>query len=142
LETLLSTPASKLDIVAGKFLAVFTLAMATGLLNLASMAGTFAVTFSQANAALDGTLPFEFQLPLASVAVIVLAMVPLGVMISAIMMAVAVFARSFKEGQNYVTPALLLITMPAGLAALPGIELNAYTAVPPILNVVLLFRAL
>lgn len=142
LETLLSTPASKLDIVAGKFLAVFTLAMATGLLNLASMAGTFAVTFSQANAALDGTLPFEFRLPLASVGVIVLAMVPLGVMISAIMMAVAVFARSFKEGQNYVTPVLLIISMPAALAGLPGIELNLYTAVPPILNVVLLFRAL
>jgi len=142
LETLLSTPASKLDIVAGKFFAVFTLAMATGLLNLASMAGTFAVTFSQANAALDGALPFEFRLPLLSVGVIVLAMIPLGVMISAIMMAVAVFARSFKEGQNYVTPVLLIITMPAALAALPGIELNAYTAVPPILNVVLLFRAL
>ena len=142
LETLLSTPASKLDIVAGKFLAVFTLAMATGLLNLASMAGTFAVTFSQANAALDGTLPFEFRLPLASVGVIVLAMVPLGVMISAVMMAVAVFARSFKEGQNYVTPVLLIISLPAALAGLPGIELNVYTAVPPILNVVLLFRAL
>ncbi|MBI1319784.1 MAG: ABC transporter permease subunit [Candidatus Hydrogenedens sp.] len=142
LETLLSTPASKLDIVAGKFLAVFTLAMITGLLNLASMAGTFAVTMSQANAALDGTLPFEFQLPLASAGIIVLAMIPLGVMISAIMMAVAVFARSFKEGQNFVTPVLLVISLPAGLAALPGVALNAYTAIPPILNVVLLFRAL
>ena len=58
------------------------------------------------------------------------------------MMSVAVLARTFKEAQNYVTPFFLLITIPAGLAGLPGLELSAMLQFVPIVNIGLLFRDL
>ncbi len=139
-ETLLSTPASKLEIVAGKFLTVFLLAMAAGLLNLASMAATFAFMASQVQQNVDTVIPFELKFPPSAILVIFLIMIPLAFFISALMMAIAVFARSFKEAQNYVTPFLIVITMPALFAAMPGVKLNTMTQFIPVANAILLFR--
>lgn len=141
-ETLLSTPATKLDIVLGKFFAVCTLAIFTGLLNLGSMGATFAVTLGQMKPMFEDDFALEFALPITSVAWIVFILLPLGGLISAVMMSIAVYARSFKDAQNYVTPFFLLLMLPAMLAALPGAELTLASACVPILNVVLLFRAL
>ena len=54
----------------------------------------------------------------------------------------AMFARSFKEAQNYMTPFFLLVAMPAMIAGLPGIKLSGITQLVPIANVVLLFKDL
>lgn len=139
-ETLLSTPTSKLEIVTGKFLTVFLLAMTTGLLNLGSMAATFAFMASQLQTVLGDQVQFEISFPPFAIPVLLVILVPLAFFISAVMMAIAVMARSFKEAQNYVTPFFLVITMPALFASMPGIELNATTQFIPIANVILLFR--
>lgn len=141
-ETLLSTPASKLDIVIGKFLAVYVLALLTGFLNLASMGATFAVMLGQVKPMFEQDFALEFSLPFASIVWIVLILLPLGGLISAVMMSIAVYAKSFKDAQNFVTPFFLLLMLPAVLAAMPGAELNAASACVPVLNVVLLFRSL
>lgn len=139
-ETLLSTPTTKMEIVTGKFITVFLLAMATGLLNLGSMAATFAFMASQLKPVLGETLKFDFQLPLSGILIFLIIMVPLAFFISAVMMAIAVCARSFKEAQNYVTPFFIVITMPALFASMPGVKLSAATQFIPIANVILLFR--
>lgn len=141
-ETLLSTPVTKLEIVTGKFCGVFLLAMTTGVLNLLSMAGTAAFAVWQMAPMIEDTLPLTLSVPLRALPVAVLVMVPFGFFISAVMMSVAIFARSFKEAQNYVTPFFILITLPALLAAMPGVELTAATQFVPIMNIVLLFRAM
>ncbi|MBI2432105.1 MAG: CPBP family intramembrane metalloprotease [Candidatus Hydrogenedentes bacterium] len=142
-ETLLSTPATKLEIVTGKFLTVFTLAMATGILNLASMALTFLFMLSQFSAAVkDATFVEGFQLPLEAFFIILLVMIPLGFLLSSMMMSVAVMARSFKEAQNYITPFFLIVLLPAFMAGIPGTELTPFSEFVPIYNVVLLFREL
>ncbi|MBN4046837.1 CPBP family intramembrane metalloprotease, partial [bacterium AH-315-P07] len=143
-ETLLSTPATKLEIVVGKFFAVFALSMLTGLLNLASMTVTFYFQFSQIVSQRD-ILPEGEQLISISpmtVAAIALLLIPLAFFISAIMMSVAVLARSFKEAQNYVTPVFILIIMPVMAVSFPGVELNSTTQFIPISNIALLFRDL
>lgn len=141
-ETLLSTPASKMSILLGKFNAVAVLALATGLLNLGSMAATFAAMLAQVQPLFQGDFALEMRFPWLSVLWVVLTLIPFSGLISAVMMSIAVFARSFKEAQNYVTPFLLIIMAPAMFALLPGIELGAGTALVPVLNVVLLFRGL
>lgn len=141
-ETLLSTPVTKLEIVTGKFLGVFLLAMCTGILNILSMAATAAFALWQLAPMLEHQAPLAVQLPLRALPIALLVMIPFGFFISAIMMSIAVFARSFKEAQNYVTPFFILITLPAMLAAMPGVELSATTQFVPIMNIVLLFRAL
>ena len=141
-ETLLATPTSKLEIVTGKFLTVFLLAMATGFLNLASMGVTLAFAFSQFAATIGGQLPIEIEVPVAAFFIILLAIIPLGFVLSALMMSIAVFARSFKEAQNYITPFFMIITLPAVVAGFPGSELGPINQFIPIANVVLLFREL
>lgn len=141
-ETLLSTPASKFEIVTGKFLAVFLLAMITGLLNLLSMAATFVFALAQLGDVLAQEIPFAIGFgPLAYLAILGVT-IPLAFFISALMMSLAVFARSFKEAQNYITPFFLAIIMPASVAAMPGVELGPATVFIPITNVVLLFKEL
>lgn len=139
-ETLLSTPTTKLEIVTGKFGTVFLLAMATGLLNLGSMAATFAFVASQLKPVLGEAFQFELQFPPSALLVFLIIMIPLAFFISAIMMAVAVFARSFKEAQNYVTPFFLVLMVPVFYSSMPGVKLNAATQFLPVTNVILLFR--
>lgn len=143
-ETLLSTPASKLEIVVGKFLAVFTLSMLTGFLNLASLSLTFYFQFSQLLEAREivseGDQLIAISLP--SMIGIGLIIIPLAFFISAIMMSAAVLARSFKEAQNYVSPVFILLMLPATAVSFPGIELNATNQFIPITNICLIFRDL
>ncbi len=141
-ETLLSTPTSKIEIVAGKFLTVFALAMTTGILNLASMAATFILLASQIQPLLGGQINFEVHLPFQAFFIILFVMVPLAFFISAVMMSVAVMTRSFKEAQNYVTPVFMAIMLPGVFAGMPGAELTAANQFIPIYNVVLLFKDL
>jgi len=139
-ETLLSTPTTKLEIVTGKFITVFLLAMTTGLLNLGSMAATFVFMASQLKPILGDAVQFDVAIPAVAILTFVLILIPLAFFISAVMMAIAVFARSFKEAQNYVTPFFIVITMPAVFASMPGVKLSAATQFIPIANVILLFR--
>ncbi|MCC6487724.1 MAG: CPBP family intramembrane metalloprotease [Candidatus Hydrogenedentes bacterium] len=138
-ETLLSTPISSFDILGGKFLAVFVLAMLTGLTNLASMVGTFAFQLSQMQ---DSASVSEIHIPAYSVLVIVLALIPLAFFISAVMMSIAVYAKSFQEAQSLLTPFLLILLFPAALAAIPGFHLSVTMQLVPIANFALLFKDL
>ena len=73
----------------------------------------------------------------------VLAMVlPVGILFSAVLMAVSLFAKSVKEAQSYVSPLVIVVIMPAMVGMLPGVELNARLAVVPILNVSLVSKEL
>ncbi len=138
-ETLLSTPTSKLEIVAGKFLTVFCISLLTGLMNLASMLATFWIQIGQLDEELGGA---EIHLSPVTGLIILAALIPLAFFISALMMSVAVFARSFREAQNFVTPFFVLITLPPALVALPGVTLSPATQFLPIANVALLFKTL
>jgi sodium transport system permease protein len=143
-ETLLSTPATKLEIVTGKFLAVFTLSLLTGFLNLASMSITFYFQLPQL-VNLKTAIPDGEQLVAISpisVVGIAIVIIPLAFFISAIMMSVSVLARSFKEAQNYVSPLFIFILLPVAATSFPGIELTATTQFIPLTNIALLFRDL
>jgi sodium transport system permease protein len=69
-------------------------------------------------------------------------LVPVCATTSALFLAVAAFARDFKDGQNYLTPALLVLLLPLYTAAMPFVELNAWTAFIPFVNIALLIKAL
>ena len=143
-ETLLSTPARKTEIVAGKFLAIFTLALITAVLSLTSMGLTMVTQIGQmANAAGDANNPLAaIQISASTITIMLLILVPLAFFICSVMMSIALFARNFREAQHYVTPFYLAITMPAIAASFPTVELTPMTMLLPILNVALLFKEL
>jgi len=138
-ETLFATPVRKFDLVTGKFLTVLCLSLTTGLLNLGSMALTFGLQFAQLAPEIG---PIDLDLKATTVALIILLLIPLAFFISAMMMLVAVMARSFREAQNLVTPFFLLLLLPAGLAAFPDVELSVVTQFIPVTNISLLFKKL
>jgi sodium transport system permease protein len=135
METLLITPASREEIVWGKFLTIWVFSAATTLLNLASM-GVSTWQF-----AASGILPGDALRP-APLLWCVLLLVPTSAFFSALCLAVGAYARSSKEGQYYLMP-LFLMSMPLIFLTLaPGVELNALYSMVPITGVALLLQRL
>jgi sodium transport system permease protein len=143
LETLLSSPAARSEIVWGKLLTVMTFSIATSLLNLASMGATGTFIAAQLQKMAISPLPVHVgPPPLTAVCWLVLALVPISAMFSALSLAIAAFARSSKEGQYYLLP-LLMISLPLMmLSLLPGTQLDIGTAMIPLTGVMLLLRTL
>lgn len=137
LETILTVPVQRLDLLMGKFFTVSTIAFITGFLNLFSMTLAYSIGFIQLGV-LSGNLEFTFS-PIALL-ILFLLIIPLSLFISAIMLSVSLFARSFKDAQNLITPLYLILILPAFFAMTPGIELTNFLALIPILNVTLLFK--
>ncbi|MHC4817101.1 MAG: ABC transporter permease subunit, partial [Planctomycetota bacterium] len=137
LETLLVAPVTRREIVMGKFLAVWVIAVVTALLNL----GVMALTFSKL-AGMIGTERIAFSLPLQTIVAVSFILIPTAALFSAIALALSSFATSYKEGQHYMTP-LFIVVMPLALVAvLPNVEIGYVLAFVPIANVVLLVKAM
>jgi sodium transport system permease protein len=143
LETLLTSPAARREIVWGKLLTVMTFSMATSLLNLVSMTatGTFIVAQIQKMSSVPLTLDIGPP-PLAAMLWLLVALVPISALFSALSLAIAAFARSSKEGQYYLMP-LLMISLPLMmLPVLPAAELDLGYALIPLSGLMLLLRTL
>ncbi|HZN33176.1 MAG TPA: ABC transporter permease subunit/CPBP intramembrane protease [Pirellulaceae bacterium] len=143
LETLLSSPAARGEIVWGKLLTVMTFSMLTALLNLAAVTAMATFTISRLQKMGGVNLPFEVGPPPWTALVwLVLALIPISALFSALSLAIAAFARSSKEGQYYLMP-MLMISLPLMmLPMLPAIELDLGYALIPLSGVLLLLRAL
>jgi sodium transport system permease protein len=139
LETILCSPVARRDLVLGKFLVVVACSLATVASSLGSM-GLSLLLFGAgklqtlAGAAAGGTAPTISVPGLLGVVVLIL---PLAVLFSALLMTVALFAKTHKEAQTYISPLLLIVILPAVAAVLPGIELTPTLALVPILNIAL-----
>jgi sodium transport system permease protein len=68
------------------------------------------------------------------VASIFFVVLPLAVFFSAALLAISLFAKSFKEAQSYLSPLMIIVVLPAVAALLPGVELNTALALVPVLN--------
>lgn len=133
METLLISPASREEIVLGKFFTIWTLSAAATLWNMACM-GAAAWGFGS-------MLPQALLNPLA-ITWCVLSVLPLTAFFSAVCLAMGAYARSSKEGQYYLMP-LFLVTMPLIFLTLaPGVELNAFYSLVPVTGVALLIQRL
>lgn len=135
MQTLLCAPVRPIEIVAGKFAAISVITMVAAAANIASLGLTFnSVSRSMAGGGL--TLSGWHYL------VVFLTLVPVTLLTSALFLAVGVFAKDFRDGQNLLTPVMMLTMMPAAITMLPGVESNAYTMMAPCVNVALLIKAL
>ena len=131
MQTLLCAPLRPIEIIMGKFLAVFAVSLLAALANVVSLSLT-----------IRRLIPFETGIPLSIYAITFLVLIPVSFFFSAVFLAVAAFARDFKDGQNALTPVYLPILMLSAATGLPGFELDAWTAFVPVMNVSLLIKAL
>lgn len=105
LEPLLTTQASRMSLLAGKYFAI-TVAGVIG--TMSSMLGLFIA--QRYNPELLGQ---GMSLPIWMIAVIALAAICLTLIFAALELAISVFARSFKEAQTYLSPITILVMIPA-----------------------------
>jgi sodium transport system permease protein len=136
IETILCSPVSRTHLVLGKFLMVLTASVATAVLSISSMAVSFGVGKKMLQGAVSGTADAAFQISMTGKAVVAVffMVLPLAVLFSAALLAIALFAKSFKEAQSYISPLMVVVVLPAVAAVLPGVELNTTLALVPVLN--------
>ncbi len=144
MEALLASPARRPEIVMGKIVAAIASILATAALTLGSLAYTLKHSSPAAQGpgggpadpraenlrAVMGTIPLDAS-TLGLIAVIFL---PLAVFAASLMFAIALKARSFKEGQTYLTPLVMLVIFPALLGGLPGLKMTPVLCLVPIFN--------
>jgi sodium transport system permease protein len=138
METILSSPISRLDLVLGKFLLVFSASLTTAILSVTSMGLSFAY-LGQAIKTNSGQA-LHMNLGLTSVVAVFLMALPLSILFSAALMTVALFAKTYKEAQSYLTPMTFIVVIPAVASVLPGVELTPKLALIPILNTSLICK--
>jgi sodium transport system permease protein len=143
METILSSPISRMHLVLGKFFLVLTTSLVTAALSVTSMGVSFAVlghlhAFDKAGGDAN---ELQLHIGLGTVISVFIMVLPLAVLFSAALMTIALFAKSYKEAQSYVTPLMFIVIIPAVAAMLP-IDLTPKLALVPILNASLLCKEL
>jgi sodium transport system permease protein len=141
LETVLCCPVGRTELVFGKFLMVVTASIGTVMLSLLSMGATLLL----AKRAVAGAAPavaaqYIATIEMGGLAGVFLMMLPVAAMLSAALLMVGLFSKSFREAQSYCGPLMLVAMLPATAALLPGVELNAPLAMVPLLNVSLVCK--
>jgi sodium transport system permease protein len=141
LETVLCSPVGRTELVLGKFLMVLTASLGTVLLSLVSMGATFQLAkhFLAGPASQEALRNFG-TIGAGALAGVFLMLLPLAVMLSAVLLMVGLFSKSFREAQSYCGPLMIIVMAPAIAAMLPGVELSASLALVPLLNVCLVCK--
>lgn len=139
LEALICSPAPRNDLVMGKILACATASFITGVLALAAM--LYSYKSGSMKALMGGKVSFDILDP-AAIGLVFVCVIPLAMLFASLMVAISFFAKSYKEGQSYLTPLLLVVIFPAVLGMLPGMELTPLLALIPVFNVCQVIKAL
>ncbi len=136
LEPLLATPASRLSLVLGKWGAVAAVAMLIAVLSCASFLPAQWLMRSD-------TLRSMFQFGLREAGLFLAVLLPFGAALSALLMAVAIRCRTFKEAQANSSVVIVAASLLPMLATLnPGAEARWQLWVPALAQYTLMTRVL
>ena len=141
LETIMTLPVRKSDIMISKFMSVSTIAVFSAFLNLLSMfAMTFYMykTFDMQNL---GFKNFDFKLFIPAFLSLLICLPVFSMFSSAVSLCVCIFAKSFKEANNITSPILIVFMFAAMASILPNVELSSATALIPVSNISLLIKS-
>ena len=133
MQTLLCAPVSSFEIVAGKFLAVWSISTLSSLANIAGLGFMVSRMAAMLHAHL---IQFGY------LALVFCLLLPASWTIAALFLAVAAMARDAKDAGYFLGAAALLVMSAVAATMLPGVELDAWTCCVPLVNLSLLIRTL
>ncbi len=141
LETMMTLPVKSSEMMFSKFMAVSTVAVLSAMLNLLSMflVGLYMYDSMQLASTVFGEMNLLQFVP--SVIALLVCMPIFAMFASAVCLSICIFAKSFKEANNYSTPILLVFMFASMAGMLPNLTLTTKTALVPIVNVALLIKA-
>ncbi|MDP4529394.1 ABC transporter permease [Alkalimonas delamerensis] len=140
LETLLICPVTRTAIVLGKFFTVLTTGLATTLITVVSFGIWTAVVSSFTG--FDVITNVMASISVTDLLLIFLMLLPISAIFASLLLAISIYAKTFKEAQNYMSPLSFVVLMPLVAAILPGVNLTTTTAMIPLTNVALAIKEL
>jgi len=151
LESLLLTPVKRMDIVFGKFLTVSAVALTSVIVAIGSFYVALIYSGGFGSMMRDGqssgaegmaeSVAINFSIEPQAVLLLLAVSIFLVLMFSAIILSIAIFAKSFKEAQSYIGPSYLVVILPVVLVnSMPGFEPAFWFFALPAINATLLFK--
>lgn len=137
LEPLLTTSASRLSIMAGKYLAVTAMALLSA---VASLSGLFvSFVFNKDMVSLNA----DFKMGTTAIIVMFVAAFFTASIFAALELALSAYAKSFKEGQSYISPLVFIAIIPAYMVMykMPN-EISAFYFALPVFGTISIFKDL
>jgi sodium transport system permease protein len=136
LEALLTMPATRTEIVIGKFLIAVLIALLSSVLAILGMtAGVVLFSGAIGESSIPGLAISMGNLVLIGLATLVLAMTS-----ASLEMMISIFARSFKEAQNFLSPLSIVVVVPALAMQYMSEQTLRSFAIAPIFNAMLIIR--
>jgi sodium transport system permease protein len=139
LETLLTSPVDRFQILMGKFGVV----VLTGIFSaLVAMLGLYVGISRMTEIPPELLNTIMSILEVKSILILLSLLLPLSIFFAGILLSLSIYARSYKEAQSIISPLMFVVIIPAFIGLLPGFELTMTTALIPILNVSLATKAI
>lgn len=129
LETLLTTSASRIEIITAKQLTILSVALFITLAQAGNLFVYLGLGLIE--------LPSELDIDVSPVAVLVLfaLFVPVAVVVSSLLLLVSTYAKTYRETQLYILPVFLGLMVLTAAGLLPAVSLRSLIAVVPVANV-------
>ncbi len=137
LETLMTLPVKKEEILLAKLFATVSFGMVGLMVNVVSLgitlfAGMFYAPELKEFVAESLSMPFLITM--------LVSMIPILFFISGVSLLVGIMAKDYKEAQSYASPLTLIILLPIYFVMSPGWNLEGLLTYTPIVNVFLLMK--
>ena len=142
MEVLLAAPPSRGSIAVGKFIVVTATSLFSAVISVVAMIAAFAIR-PEALAFGAPSDSVAVALPVGRLALIAVASIGVAAIFAAIQLAVALFARGFREAQAYLAPLSIIVVLP-GIATqfMPAADAANWTFAVPLLNAVFVYKEL
>ena len=135
LETLLSLPIRKTELITSKFFTVFLLSAMSGFLTYISLFCT--LYFAGNILSMLGVVSIKIDLSILFIYLISIILISL--LFSGLLLSVTIFSKNLKEAQNSLYPLELFVTFVSMLPML-GVKASNKLAIIPFVNISLLFN--
>ncbi|MFZ6658993.1 ABC transporter permease [Undibacterium sp. TJN19] len=139
LEILVMLPIPRTFILIGKFLVVFVLGLLYSTLSMLSLAGW--LIFEGMNSS-DAFKTVLTQIGVGDIMLVWLMLIPVTAVFSAILLAISIYARSYREANSLSSIANFLVVVLATAIFIPGVNLTWFWSMIPVSNVGLVIREL
>lgn len=136
LETLLTFPIKRKDIIIGKFLSVFISNLLTGLLSLI----LFFISLIIINNSFEIAKETNLILSLSSMIYAVIVIIAYSFLMSGLCISIASKSKTFKEAQSALTPLTFISFFPGMIAFMMHIKSSLIISIIPFLNYTVLFN--
>jgi sodium transport system permease protein len=132
LETLLTTPVSRFQILLGKYVVVVLAGMVSALVSILGLYFSVRQAVDIPPELVDVVLGI---LEMKTILLVLSLLLPLTIFFASVLLSLSIYAKSFKEAQSIISPMSFIVIVPVAIGLMPGIKLTETTALIPVLNV-------